>query len=137
MIIFRKGSAWMLMFRKTGSALPAAMQTGLISCLLSMVLDRLPDSYLENMLGHPYPFQPFAYICGFVLVFRTNVAYGRYWEMSQQVTLMAAKWSDAAVEAITFDELPRGKTVEERSKKLASRRYFQALMVRAPSRRTP
>ena len=131
MQIYRKGSPWHLIFRMKGSALPRAMIPGLVSAILSLLIDRcVPEAYVDKILEHPYPFQPFAYVAAFVLVFRTNVAYNRYWEMSTQVTLMGSKWGDAAVEALTFDELPRGKTPEERGKKLASRRLFQALMVR-------
>ena len=131
MQIYRKGSPWHLIFSMKGSALPRAMIPGLVSAILSLLIDRcVPEEYVDKILEHPYPFQPFAYVAAFVLVFRTNVAYNRYWEMSTQVTLMGSKWGDAAVEALTFDELPRGKTPEERGKKLASRRLFQALMVR-------
>ena len=132
MIVFRKGSPWYLIFSCVGSVFPQAMLHGLISGIFSLIIDKaIPfEGYLKDMLDHPYPFQPFIYIASFVLVFRTNVAYNRYWEMASDVTLMGAKWGDAFAEAVTFDELPRGKTLEERSKKLAIRRRFQALMIR-------
>ena len=101
------------------------------------------------------PFQPFAYVAAFALVFRTNVAYNRYWECTTSVTLMAAKWGDALVEALTFDELintnkVRPATIRTRTmgvspqpilciqrlegeageKWLEQRRRYQALMVR-------
>ena len=46
-----------------------------------------------------------------------------------QTTFMGSKWGDSCAEALTFDELPRGKTPEERAKKLAGRRLFQAIMM--------
>ena len=131
MLIYRKGSPWHLIFGMFGSALPRSMIPGLVSAMLAFALDQhFMREYLNKILEHPYAFQPFAYIAAFALVFRTNIAYNRYWEMATQVTLMSSKWADAAVEAITFDELPRGKSPEERGRKLASRRRFQALMVR-------
>jgi hypothetical protein len=132
MFVYRKGSPWYLIFSMYGSAIPRACIPGLFSACVSFMLDVFVpyDSYLKHLIEHPYPFQPFAYIAAFVLVFRTNIAYNRYWEMATQVHLMTAKWGDALAEAVTFDELPRGKTPEERGKKLASRRRFQALMVR-------
>jgi len=132
MFVYRKGSPWYLIFSMYGSAIPRACIPGLFSAVVSFMLDVFVpyDSYLKHLIEHPYPFQPFAYIAAFVLVFRTNIAYNRYWEMATQVHLMTAKWGDALAEAVTFDELPRGKTPEERGKKLASRRRFQALMVR-------
>ena len=135
MQIFRKGTHWRLLFRVSGSTLPRACIYGFCSGLFTLVLDLIVHSssgtegYVESLLQHPYAFQPFAYIAAFVLVFRTNVAYNRYWEAAGAVTLMGSKWADALVEALTFDELPRGKP-EDFARTLAVRRHFQALMVR-------
>ena len=50
--------------------------------------------------------------------------------MATSVTLMGSKWVDSAVEAITFDELPRGKTIEERGRKYALPRLNAGLCAR-------
>lgn len=34
-------------------------------------------------MQHPYPFQLYAFIIGFIIVFRTNFAYQRYWEATR------------------------------------------------------
>ena len=52
-----------------------------------------------------YPFQVFSYIVAFSLVFRTNAAYGRYWEMRHMFARMQSKWADAAALALAFEEL--------------------------------
>ena len=110
---------------------PRAVFPALTGAGLSLLFElTLPHYLLSELFVHPYPFQVFAYIVAFALVFRTNVAYNRFWEMATSVTLMGSKWGDAACEAITFDELPRGKEPADRAKKLAARRRFQALMVR-------
>ena len=49
-----------------------------------------------------YPFQVFSYIVAFALVFRTNTAYGRYWEMRTNVEMMSSKLADAASMLLTF-----------------------------------
>lgn len=38
------------------------------------------SSEAREWFGHPYPYQTFAFIVGFILVFRSNFGYGRYWE---------------------------------------------------------
>ena len=135
MLIYRKGTPGPLLFRLAGSAIPKACIYGGFSALLTLILDVIIHSdknnegYIDSLFQHPYAFQPFAYIAAFVLVFRTNVAYNRYWEMAGHVTLMGSKWGDALVEALAFDEVPRGKP-EDFVATLARRRHFQALMIR-------
>jgi len=130
MLVYRKGDGAVTILNLAGSALPRAMLPGLLSALITVLLDQLVSKeYLKELLAHPYPFQPFAYIAAFALVFRTNVAYNRYQEAATGITLMASKWGDAAVEAVTFDELPRGKP-DMFSELLARRRRFQSLILR-------
>ena len=92
----------------------------------------LPGDYLDKLMVHPYPFQPFAYIAAFALVFRTNVSMQRFNEALTATTQMSSRRGDAVVEALTFDELPRGKP-EERETTLAKRRRFQMLILRRAS----
>jgi len=123
-----------LMFRVSGSAIPSAMIPGTISAIVTLLIEAfVPHEYMDRLLQHPYPFQPFAYVAAFVLVFRTNVAYNRFWECTTSVTMMASKMGDACVEAITFDELINtNKRLygADGAKWLETRRRYQALMVR-------
>jgi len=57
------------------------------------------NRFLENH----YPFQLFAYLVGFVMVFRTNFAYQRYWEGLDALLRMGSKWLDGACMAVAFD----------------------------------
>ena len=78
MLIYRTGTPLSFLFRSAGSALPRAMISGATSALITFVLEAfVPDEYVAALLSHPYPFQPFAYIAAFVLVFRTNNGYDR------------------------------------------------------------
>ena len=81
MRIYRKGDGWRLLFQLTGSAIPRSMLPGLFSAVVTCLIDVIvPKDYLREIFQHPYPFQPFAYITAFALVFRTNVAYNRFQE---------------------------------------------------------
>jgi len=64
------------------------------------------DAYVSDkaaFIDNPYPFQLFAYMVGFVMVFRTNFAYQRYWEALDALQRMGAKWLDGACMAVAFD----------------------------------
>lgn len=81
---------------------------GLVSAGIGALLSSIPS--IEEFIiddtrfcENPYPFQLFAYLVGFVLVFRTNFGYLRYWEAMDDVQTMGSKWLDAAVMTIAFD----------------------------------
>jgi len=57
----------------------------------------------EEFIDHPYAFHVFVYMLGFLMVFRTNFAYGRYWEAMGTMQAMGAKWLDGALMGIIFD----------------------------------
>ena len=120
-----------LLMRFIGSALPHAVFPALFSTILAVVFEfAVPEEVcralravrcvppsidrwcchesraqlLESFFDHPYPFQVFAYIVAFALVFRTNIAYARYWEMRSSVVHMSCKWGDCAALALGFEE---------------------------------
>ena len=106
MINYRK--AWLglpLMARWIGSALPRALIPALVSTVLCTLLEAfVPTEVLVGFFDHPYPFQVFASAVAFALVFRTNIAYNRYWEMRTDVQKMSSKWADAAAFVLAFEQ---------------------------------
>ena len=125
--VYRKGFPLISLFKLTGSALPRSVLPGLIAAGITFSVSYwVPRDYLDNLLLHPYPLQPFAYIAAFALVFRTQVAYNRYWEAATDTAMMASKWGDAIVECLGFDEFPRN---EEDAVALERRRHFQVLII--------
>lgn len=61
---------------------------------------------------HPFPFQFFSFLLGFVIVFRTNLTYERFWEGRTAIELMTSKWSDVALQSLVFDS-PLCKTPQQ------------------------
>lgn len=109
MITYSKGCGgiWLL-FHFAGCAWPAGIIPGIISATIGLIVSQLEDfddtvRDKKEFVDHPYPFQFFAFIVGFVMVFRTNFAYQRYWEALDAVQRMGAKWFDGACMAIAFD----------------------------------
>jgi len=144
MIVYRKGISLRVLLRMSGSVMPGAALFALTSALLTLFFELvLPRAYLAVLFDHPYPFQPMAHIVAFALVFRTNVAYNRYWESCTQVALMSAKWGDAVSEALSFDELDKPgasatqksplEAESERSLAHRQRRHSQALVINRAS----
>ena len=53
-------------------------------------------------MAHPYPYSIFCFVLGFLLVFRTNLAYNRYSAAVLHVAFMTSKWGDAALQVHNF-----------------------------------
>ena len=53
---------------------------------------------------HPYSLHIFGMMLGFALVMRIQIAYQRYWEGTTQCHLASAKWADAVMQVMAFDE---------------------------------
>ena len=105
MLVYRKLYLGLpLLLRCVGSSIPAAVLPALVSAWIALCLEIYGDAaVLDNIFVHPYPFQVFAYILAFALVFRTNTAHGRYWEARTSIGQMSSKWGDAAAFALSFD----------------------------------
>lgn len=109
MIRYRKTfCGWNTLFRIAGTAWPHGVFPGLLATAISIALslwEKADDKIRarEEFIEHPYAFQLFAYLLGFLMVFRTNFAYQRYWEAMGMVQAMGAKWLDGALMGITFD----------------------------------
>lgn len=109
MIKYTKGHGGLLLLcRFAGTSWPAGIIPGLVSAGIGFFLSNLSETEelitdVNGFVLNPYPFQLFAYLVGFVLVFRTNFGYMRYWEAMDDVTSMGSKWLDAAAMTIVFD----------------------------------
>jgi len=78
----------------------------MISVAVSIALSLNRQELFEEpkIFYHPYAHQLFAIVAGFLLVFRSQLAYQRFWEARTQLAYMQAKWSDAAMMAVIFDD---------------------------------
>lgn len=63
-----------VLFRWYGSAFPRALPFSLASAAIAGVLASFfPTSTTWDLFKHPYPFQTFAFIAGFMVVFRCAI----------------------------------------------------------------
>jgi hypothetical protein len=82
-------------------ALPYAFFSSSIAIVFKIFPDffrllRAPDGKDEGeiLIDHPYATFIFTSLLGFLLVFRGNLAYGRYWEARSQLQKMSVMWAD-------------------------------------------
>jgi len=120
-----------LLFTCAGSALPRAMVPAIFSTVWCIILEVIIiDSESRGagedntaVFDNPFPYQVFASMVGFALVFRTNVAYNRYWEGLTNFRTLSVKWGDCATMILGFDA--HTKTDETK----ATREQFAAYLV--------
>eukprot|EP00892_Ulva_mutabilis_P012037 jgi/Ulvmu1/9205/UM005_0305.1 len=104
-----------LLFQLFGSAVPRSLPFALFGGLVAYILRLFFGEYLETHWRHPAPYQAISFIVGFMVTFRSNFGYNRYWEGCTNMRLMSQRFADAVVQVITFDTgaLPDNATQEE------------------------
>lgn len=106
MIIYEQGLFGVFnLFRVHGSAAYKVFIPCLISTLLVIVMDKLdPSTDFDEQptIEHPYGVGAFVAFFSFMLTFRLNFSYQRYWEACTAVHLMMSKWLDAAMTLAAF-----------------------------------
>lgn len=128
MIIYDKSFWGLGLFsRLYGSALPRALPAALVSALLTCALLYTGAEATQEWWRNPFAYQTFSTIVGFIVVFRTNYGYQRYWESKLQVQNMLVRWQDAVVHLGAFDRF----TMPEQPKPevLQQHHYFIRLIV--------
>lgn len=104
------GLALLLSF--SGSGIPRSLPFGVVAGVYALLLEKYAEIDGFDLFEHTYPFHVIAFITGFGLIFRLNIAYQRYWEARGLTQNMAAKWADAALQVIAFDEVAEGTAAE-------------------------
>lgn len=104
MITYNKTACGLhLLLRLYGSAIPRTLIFSAVSTGIAAILYATKQIDIYDDWRHPYPFQGFAGIVGFIIVFRSNLSYGRYWDGRQQLQKMTASWADFCMEALAMD----------------------------------
>lgn len=112
MIIYDK-SFWgvILLGRVYGSAFPRTLPAAIFTALFTWVLSYFRQPTVSSWWAHPYPHQTIFFVVGFIIVFRCNLSYNRYWEGRTGLQAMTARWLDASIQIVSFDR--RSKTDED------------------------
>jgi len=104
MIEYYKGTyGFNLLYRVHGSAVYKALIPGLVSVMIFMIIRQVyRDKVVEENLDHPYAVGVLVSSVSFLIVFRANHGYQRYWEACGAVHQMMSKWMDTTVQTAAF-----------------------------------
>lgn len=103
-----KQNYFRLICRLKGSVFPRSSAYAFVSAAIALALllhfrsQGYEDADLESLIQHPFAVQIYAICLGFVIVFRTTIALGRYWEGMTHFETMASKWVDAYMQICAF-----------------------------------
>ena len=112
MITYDKSSFGLsLLFRVYGSAAYKAVIPGVLSVIVLLLIRfiRNGDGTFtgehrdDNDLQHPYAIGVLVSSTTFLIVFRANQGYNRYWESCGALHQMMSKWMDATIHTGTND----------------------------------
>eukprot|EP00403_Amphidinium_massartii_P005378 CAMPEP_0178382434 /NCGR_PEP_ID=MMETSP0689_2-20121128/6490_1 /TAXON_ID=160604 /ORGANISM="Amphidinium massartii, Strain CS-259" /LENGTH=665 /DNA_ID=CAMNT_0020002635 /DNA_START=33 /DNA_END=2030 /DNA_ORIENTATION=+ len=82
-------------------AIPAAIFTGVLRALV--MYDYIPWLQGDDaVMTETQAWSGFSFLVGFLIVFRTNMAYNRFWDGCTSTHAMRAEWFDAASSLIAF-----------------------------------
>lgn len=105
MITYRSGGAFgcNILFRLHGSAVFKSCTPAILSSIIYVLLFEFTDISPDNkLMDHPYPMGALIAAFSFLLIFRANFSYNRYWEAHSSIHAMHAKWLDVATELAAF-----------------------------------
>jgi predicted membrane chloride channel (bestrophin family) len=106
MITYIGGSfGFNVLFRVHGSAVYKSLTPALLSSVVYLMLYRVVGfSYTESppLFLNPYPITALVASYTFLLIFRANYSYNRWWEAYTAVYSMHSRWSDFAMDVASF-----------------------------------
>jgi len=115
MIRYKRGSVYIILnlFKFKGSTFPYTICIALPCAILSAVLQKTyPEGSLRvavfgaqdvgGIMSESQAWSGFSFLVGFLIVFRTSQAYGRFWEGCTASHQMRAEWFDACSSLISF-----------------------------------
>jgi predicted membrane chloride channel (bestrophin family) len=117
MIHYAKGYWGLPLFlRLHGSPFPRTLPFAIVSVSITIWLHLWEfgrESIVESF-AHPYPFQVYGFVIGFLVVMRTNHSLARFMEARTGVETMGSTWADCVAMLTAFD----GCTVGSRSQEV-------------------
>lgn len=90
-----------LLFKVYGSPFPRALPFAILATIGALNVNLLWGEALPLEWRHPFAYSTFSFVVGFMLIFRTNFGYQRYWEGRTNLQLMTQRFSDALLQVRT------------------------------------
>lgn len=124
MIIYnpRRCGGYIVLTSCKGSSFFKAMPLPIVATVFTLVIKwmphifSIPDTRAGDvaetgalLIDHPQASYALTSIVGFLLLFRSNLAYGRFWEGRTAVQNMGAAWAEASSLVVSFDSAAKGR----------------------------
>lgn len=96
---------------------------GLFVAALGGAIQYMHESEWEDApsIGHHYGLQALGVAVTWAIVFRTNLAWTRYWEAVTQLHVMYSKWADAFSQFYGFSEVTLKAAKEKKDEEKVKR----------------
>lgn len=91
-----------ILLRLHGSAVAKSLTPALLSSVIYALLAQFTNIEEGEIFDHPYPMGALVSAFSFLLVFRANFSYHRYWEALTAIHSMHSKWLDFATDVAAF-----------------------------------
>ncbi|CAK0856619.1 unnamed protein product [Prorocentrum cordatum] len=96
-----------LLFSASGSVVLSSCPVSILSAIVAVALDYIFSQYGDELelirsLKDDWAISTVGIGMSFAIVFRTQIAWSRYWEAAQEVTTMWSKWGDSFLNMISF-----------------------------------
>lgn len=101
--------------RRNGSSLlswNALLPALFAACTVAVI----QEAELTLIWFHPYAHQVFSLCVTFLLTYRSQLAYQRFWEARTNLQAMSARWIDAATSIFLFDDQTKNDAEKGREK---------------------
>ena len=124
MIIYnpRRCFGYIVLTSCKGSSFFSAMPLPILATLFTLAIKLLPETFhvpatsagdekdtAEALITHPQASYALTSIVGFLLLFRSNLAYSRFWEGRTAVQNMGAAWAEVGSLVVAFDSAAKGR----------------------------
>jgi predicted membrane chloride channel (bestrophin family) len=107
MLVYDNEERLRLLFNASGSVVLSNCPVSILSALVAVALDYIFSEYEDELelvrsLKGDWAISTVGIGMSFAIVFRTQIAWNRYWEAAQEVTTMWSKWGDSFMNMISF-----------------------------------
>lgn len=124
MIIYnpRRCAGYIVLTSCKGSSFFKAMPLPIAATVFTLLIKLMPHTFkvpdtragddVETetpLIGHPQASYALTSIVGFLLLFRSNLAYARFWEGRTAVQNMGTAWAEVGSLVISFDSVSKGR----------------------------
>jgi len=107
MLVYDNRQRLRIILQNEGGIVYRLWPLGLVCAAFSFAIaylsrNKLMDTWWKPFIEHPWGAMVIGSAISFAIVYRTSMAWARYWEASSQLNFMFSKWADCFTQLISF-----------------------------------